>query len=238
MKIKSKEKIKSQIMDLFVVPIGLYEYPYHSEWKKVVYEIIEKYSNTKYEMPADQGGIQHFFNSFDQDIFRNVKEPEFQEAIRDFELFTKTCLNSFFVDTFGKAEYNEMLITNSWINVTRKGNWLDQHFHGNCILACNYFVNFTEEHTPLSFCNPFRPNGTHPAFSINTEDHTPYSVPTVATDAKEGNLIVWQSGLYHGFNQIKNDISEERVTLAMNACPDIVTTGPYRIKIGVCDESN
>lgn len=231
-------KVKSQIIDLFSIPVGLYRYPFHEEWKKVVYGIINKYADTKFEMPSDKGGIQHFFNSSNQDVFRDVKEPEFQEALRDFESFTKMCLNTFYNNTFGEAEYNEMLITNSWINLSRNENWLEPHFHGNCILACNYLVNFKEDHTPLSFCNPFKGTGSYPGFSIETKSYTPYTVPTTAVDAKEGDLIIWQAGLYHGFDKITNSPKDDRITLAMNACPDIISTGPYKIKVGIYDESN
>lgn len=235
---KNQMRVQSRIIDLFVIPVGIYRYPFHEEWKKVVYEIIQKYSGTKYEMPEDKGGIQHFFNRSYQDVFRDVKDPEFLEILRDFESFTKMCLNTFYNDTFGETEYNEMLITNSWINLSREGNSLAPHFHGNSILAGNYFVNFKEDHTPLSFCNPFTTNGSYPGFSIDTKSHTPYSVPTTSVDAEEGDLIVWQAGLYHGFENITNSPKDDRITLAMNACPDIISAGPYKIKIGVYDESN
>ena len=231
-------RVKSRIVDLFVVPIGIYTYPRHQEWKETVYKIVDKYKDTKFEMPSDKGGIQHFFNSYHQDVFRDVNDPDFQEILRNFEQFTKVCLRDFYDQTFGTSEYDEMLITNSWINLTKNGNWLEPHYHGNTILACNYFVNFTKDHTPLSFCNPFKPSGASPTFSIETKDYTRYTIPNVECDAREGDLVIWQAGMYHGFDVVKSEAKDARITMAMNGCPDTISTGPYRIKIGVYNETN
>lgn len=229
-------KIQSRFEDLFIIPIGIYKYPHHKELKGTIYNIIEKYTNTEYEMDRDKGGIRHFFNHYNQDLFRSVK-GDIRDCLDSFEYFLKYSINHYYQNVFGVNHDGDMLITNSWLNITRRGNWLEPHFHGNSIISANYFASAEDGFTPLQFCNPFhQPHGACPSFSIEPDIDTPYSVRTVPVNTKEGELVVWNSGLFHGFGAVDND--KERITIAMNCSPDSIKTGPYKITIGACDESN
>lgn len=211
---------------LFVLPIGAYDYPRHQELKKVITDHIVENVDKIY---VDDVKIDHLYNQEHQSFFRDVDHPEVKE-LRDFIIRRS---DEYIKEVIGYERYEELLITNSWLNIASDDCFLGFHHHGCAMVAANYFVNFNPElHSHLTFANPFYANTPMPKLSPWIDNPSPFSALSNTPPQREGQVLIWPAGLDHGYER-KNTVAN-RVTLSMNIVPNRVNTGPYEITISEC----
>lgn len=211
---------------LFVLPIGVYDYPRHQELKKVITDHIVENDDKIF---IDDLNINHLYNREYESFFRDVDHPE----IKKLEDFIIRRSDEYIKEVIGYKRYEKLLITNSWLNIASDDSFLGFHHHGCAMIATNYFVNFNPElHSHLTFSNPFYANTPMPKLSPWIDDPSPFSTLVNTPQQREGQLLIWPAGLDHGYER-KNTVAN-RITLSMNIVPNRVNTGPYEITISEC----
>lgn len=211
---------------LFVLPLGVYDYPRHQEFKEV---IIDHISDKVSDITVDDVNIDHLYNYEYQNLFNDFDHPEVQ-TLKDFILRRS---DEYIKEVMGYTRYEELMITNSWLNMSTDDCYLGLHHHGCAMIAANYFINFNPNvHAPLTFANPFYANTPMPKLSPWIDQPSPFSTLSNTPPQKEGQILIWPGGLDHGF-EYKNTTAN-RVTLSMNIIPNRVNTGVYEITISEC----
>jgi uncharacterized protein (TIGR02466 family) len=110
-------------------------------------------------------------------------------------------------------ECEDVIVTECWLNVCKRGGLQPPHNHCNSIVSGTYFVNFVPgKHAPLLFVN--KPNEVHPYLRVGTGfkkfahvEHT------------EGTLLLWQSHISHGYEE---NMEDNRMTISFNVMPTTI----------------
>ena len=129
----------------------------------------------------------------------------------------------------GEYVQDGVIVTDSWINICDKGGFAAPHYHTNSYVTALYYVNFNENHTPTYFAKttgvqiyPNTPNLTLPQTNNTRFNQLDQVMPN------EGDLFMWPSTIIHGF---KTNNEDNRITLAVNVMPKLMTNGDYGWKI-------
>ena len=121
----------------------------------------------------------------------------------------------------------EVVVTDAWLNVGKKGSVLQWHNHANSYISGTYFVNLNpNQHSLLGFKNDrIISNFNSPAITIpiNDKKSTAYNSVEFNAFVPEGKILLWRSHLVHGYN-IPNK-GDNRITLSFNIMPKECTDG-------------
>ena len=207
---------------LFPQILGVYKFDKNEELKKEITNQISIYKGTEYEQSNDGQGIVHYFNDFNQNFFDDQRETiDVIEDLRAF-IIRKTNL---FADEAG-FDHRGFSITDSWINVSGKNSYQDAHNHCNSFISGTYYVSYDpEKHPPLQFTNPNNYR-TYPTFHLDRLDRKNhvFGEKYECHWLEEGMLVLWQSGMYHGYPMNRN---ENRISISMNMFPRVLKRGAY-----------
>jgi uncharacterized protein (TIGR02466 family) len=123
-----------------------------------------------------------------------------------------------------------MIITDSWLNLCDKGGGQYPHFHGNAYISGTYYVNFRQGHAPLCFRHPENSTHSHfPTITLQSDKSNPNKYNSdVFVFPEEGELIMWQSNLTHGYTENQLD---SRISISMNFMPSIVANDKYSYRV-------
>jgi uncharacterized protein (TIGR02466 family) len=206
-------------LDLFPNALGRVVYKNSTETKETIINMIE---NSDMESNAKDPALYHFQNNTNSSFLHNKKLKNFKTWME------KTC-TEFVRGTLG---YNigEMIITDSWLNLCDKGGGQYPHFHGNAYISGTYYVNFRQGHAPLCFRHPENSTHSHfPTITLQSDKSNPNKYNSdVFVFPEEGELIMWQSNLTHGYTENQLD---SRISISMNFMPSIVANDKYSYRV-------
>lgn len=214
-----------EVFPLFPQAIARIKYENHHIIKEKILDFI---NNNKHLEQTDGSWsplLTHYFNN-------STKERlDFFDCIddEDFKLFLIDSSTTFVNGVLGNEMQGEMLVTDCWINNCAKNG--DQRYHNHCnsFVSGTYYVNYDpENHSPLKFENPLI-SPTKPYMMLNTETITQFNhEESYCQFIEEGDLVLWQSFLSHGYEINKKD---ERISVSMNFVPSIIKSGPYTFRV-------
>jgi len=120
-------------------------------------------------------------------------------------------LNSVLSSYVSKIGYMPVKLTNSWINIQKKGSSLLPHKHpGNSVSGVMYLA-VDEASSPLVFSNP------NPFISYSSrKGNTDFNAEFSALSPLLGSCVLFPSWLSHSSGKFVN-YSEERIALSFNA---------------------
>ena len=104
----------------------------------------------------------------------------------------------------------EVYITQSWINVTPKGNSHHRHWHANSFISGVLYINVVAGKDRIYFHNPKNKE----TINFHTIDFTHDNSPVWYLNVKFGDIILFPSSLEHHVETNKED--HKRVSLAFN----------------------
>tara|TARA_B100000003_G_scaffold130004_1_gene116543 strand:- start:1212 stop:1856 length:645 start_codon:yes stop_codon:yes gene_type:complete len=208
-----------ETLDLFPNALGRVVYENAAETKETIVNMME---NAEMESNAKDPSLYHFQNDTDKSFLHNEELKEFKEWME------KTC-TEFVRGTLG---YNigEMIITDSWLNLCDKGGGQYPHFHGNAYISGTYYVNFKQGHAPLCFRHPENSTHSHfPTITLQSDKSNPNKYNSdVFIFPEEGELVMWQSNLTHGYTDNQLD---GRISISMNFMPSVVANDKYSYRV-------
>lgn len=106
--------------------------------------------------------------------------------------------------------YDNLILTNSWSNIQRKGSILNYHCHPNSMVSGVLFLKVDEFSSKIYFKNP------NPIiYNLDFRERNYDNFETFSIVPQPGLLLMWPSWLMHGSNNEINN-SGERVVISFN----------------------
>ena len=206
-------------LDLFPNALGRVVYKNATKTKETIINMME---NSDMESNAKDPALYHFQNNTNSSFMHNKELEEFKKWMEN------TC-TTFVRETLG-YNISEMIITDSWLNLCDKGGGQYPHFHGNAYISGTYYVNFKQGHAPLCFRHPENSTHSHfPTITLQSDKSNPNKYNSdVFVFPEEGELIMWQSNLTHGYTENQLD---SRISISMNFMPSIVANDKYSYRV-------
>ena len=122
--------------------------------------------------------------------------------------------NQFLRNTFFVTGEFTLYITQSWINITKPGQYHHKHRHPNSILSGTFYINTIPNDTIQIYSN----SRVHPllyAYDFDFKDQNMYNDWLYSQSVINNNIVMFPSSLEHGVPINKsNDI---RVSLSFNS---------------------
>lgn len=215
-----------EVYSLWPQPIARKKYHNHIAFKEKVLNFMEQNKDIQVDDASYPNQLKHFFQGpppYDElDFFEYIKDD-------DFENFLKESAKIFMGDILGLNLQSDVIITDCWINNCSEGGQQKLHKHGNSFVSGTYYLNYDpENHAHLKFENPYTSKFS-PYMALDIENITDFNhQESFCTFIKEGDLVLWQSFLSHGYDINKKN---ERISISMNFLPNVLKCGPYSFKI-------
>ncbi len=203
----------SNVVNLFPTAVGIYKNDNHREIKKVLTEMMK---HAPFQENEDCPRLIHYFDAGDSVLVKD--ELKF---LRD---WVEEKALDFATETMGYS-IDKLNVTDSWLNVSNRDAFQPPHMHVNSFISATYYVNKKKDHSPLIFIHPRNQNApsASPIMSVNYSSRNLYQ-SDIPVDVEEGNLVIWESHLVHGYPPNEGD---NRISLSMNFMPSTVRHDRY-----------
>lgn len=126
----------------------------------------------------------------------------------DFKQKMIESINAHFHEIIAPRERVELYITQSWLNVTRKGEFHHKHTHPGSVLSGVYYV-LTGDDDRIVFSQQ-----GHKTLDWPTEKFNQFNSPTWWLPAKAGELLCFASSLEHHVPTVETE--HLRISIAFN----------------------
>ena len=211
-----------KVFDIFPNPIFRETYSENAGIKSSIVEMME---GTDMEKNGMSDNLYHFDNMRGKSFLH-------RDEFKDFRIWMEDQCTIFVRDVMGYQLPEKMIVTDSWLNICNSGGQQYPHYHTNAYISGTYYVNHEEGHAPLFFRNV--DGATHsPTQSISLEsDKTNFGKynSDVIVYPEEGELLMWQSHLTHGYGGNQKD---HRISISMNFMPSLVANDKYSYRVSV-----
>ena len=179
-------------LNLFPIPISVFNLKMSSDEKKYLNEIDYKTTNSDY-LDAE--------NSTDVFLLEKEELKELKEKIIE-------CINKY--KKIMLSCNLDIYITNSWANRLKQGKKHSLHMHQNSFISGVYYVESNINHPGIRFENPSK---TFP-LTWNREKFNLYNSESYVYPAETETLILFPSGLWHSVDV--NYFFKDRISISFN----------------------
>lgn len=186
--------MQDELLSLFPIPVLIAQYP-------ISYEKELEYIHT---LPYSDKKIENFsyHNQQSKDTFV-LDKPELQNI----RIFIESKVHKFVKEIMNFN--NELVITQSWINKSTKGQCHQEHVHPNSIVSGVWYPVISDESPPIKFYNKNQRD-----ISLEYERFNNFNSSTFLLPLKSGELIIFPSNLKHSVPV--NQSETERISLSFN----------------------
>jgi len=168
--------------------------------------LVEKYPNSydeelKYirSLSLNPSNITHSEDTFVLD------RPELK-LIRD---WIKERIDFYLSDIIGSS--NNLFITQSWVNYTKKNEGFPLHMHSNSVVSAVWYPYVEEDQSPIIFQSLDNPFGLQLKMKPGGP---PIAGGSASLHVRSGNLLIFPSRTYHS---VEESTSEDvRISLSLN----------------------
>ena len=185
---------KDEVLNLFPTPLMICSYPF--DYSKEL-EWIKKQECTRKN--TDHSGLGNH-QSTDTFILNNLE-------LKRVKTFILTKLNTYINQIYGSKQ--KLVVTQSWLNKSGKGDSHHQHQHPNSIISGVWYPVIHEKLPPIEFSNRRQSD-----FRLSTEKWNTFNSATFMLPLNRGELILFPSSLPHSVSP--NQSEEERISLSFN----------------------
>lgn len=218
----------SEPICIFPSIIKKYSFNKSKELKECIVEIINKKHEEKDYNSHHSETLSFFNNVSGSSLFKEYSDTFY--ILKEFQNFTIQCANHFTTEVLDYTINGEMICTNSWLNYySTLDSHQEPHVHVNSLISSNYFVNYNKQvHAPLFFkkCEEI---GSIPFLSQRRKNtDNPALWDTAYLDYNEGDIVFWQSHLFH---YVPKSLEIGRISLACNYMPSLLDLGGYGFKV-------
>ena len=191
-----------ELMQLFPTPVLICPYPVdytrELEW-------INNQECRKENQGGDAGGQKIHYNRQSEDTFV-LDRPE----LSNIRAFIEAKLHEFVTKIY--ASTDKLVITQSWLNKSKKGESHHEHVHPNSMVSGVWYPQIHEQMPPIQFRSRQQRD-----VSLQTEQYNTFNSATFMLPMKRGELILFPSNLTHSVPT--NVGEEERISLSFNTWP-------------------
>lgn len=189
-------------LDVFPISLGIDTIINFQEHKQTIIKITKK---NKEVTNHKSSSLKHYYAKDN-----NVLNDESLSIVKN---IIETKANDYHQDILGYKEH--LYISDSWINICKKGGNQPEHYHSNCVVSGTLYVQLGNNYAPISFRNP-RSGGQplSPEIKSLKNKDTMYNLDWITVqNIQEGAIIFWPSYLVHGYT---NNQFDSRVSLSFN----------------------
>ena len=191
-----------ELMQLFPTPVLICPYPVdytrELEW-------INNQECRKENQGGDPSGQKIHYNRQSEDTFV-LDRPE----LSNIRAFIEAKLHEFVTKIY--ASTDKLVITQSWLNKSKKGESHHEHVHPNSMISGVWYPQIHEQMPPIQFRSRQQRD-----VSLQTEQFNTFNSATFMLPMKRGELILFPSNLTHSVPT--NVGEEERISLSFNTWP-------------------
>ena len=190
-----------ELMQLFPTPLLICPYPV--DYTKEL-EWIRNAECRKENSGGDAGQKIHY-NRQSEDTFV-LDRPE----LANVRAFIEAKLHEYVTKIY--ASTDKLVITQSWLNKSKKGESHHEHQHPNSIVSGVWYPQIHEQMPPIQFRSRHQRD-----VALSTEKYNTFNSATFMLPMKRGELILFPSNLTHSVPT--NVGEEERISLSFNTWP-------------------
>ena len=190
-----------ELMQLFPTPLLICPYPV--DYTKEL-EWIRNQECRKENQGGDSGQKIHY-NRQSEDTFV-LDKPE----LANIRAFIEAKVHKFVTEIM--ASTDKLVITQSWLNKSGKGESHHEHVHPNSIVSGVWYPAIHEQLPPIQFRHREQRD-----VSLQTQQYNTFNSATFMLPMKKGELILFPSNLTHSVPANQSD--EERISLSFNTWP-------------------
>ena len=158
----------------------------------------------------------------DKENFLDIEEP----IVQKFKSFLSTSFSTL-VKFYQWKMSTDHIIPACWVNKITKDGFQQRHNHSNCWVSGTYYLDFKENSSPIRFWDNVGEYNS-PYLWTDVDEVNPINSHFVDLLPKEGDLFLWKSNIMH---ETLPELSDERISIAMNFIPTEIKTGPYSLKV-------
>ena len=189
---------QDELLSLFPTPVLIAQYPmpYDKEL-----EFIRNLPCRRENKGGDAGNVIHY-NRQSEETFV-LDKPE----LSNIRAFIQSKIYKFVTEVMNSD--NELLITQSWINKSGKGESHHEHVHPNSMISGVWYPVISEQLPPIQFRSKAQRD-----VSLSTKKYNNFNSATFLLPMKAGELIIFPSNLTHSVPA--NQSETERISLSFN----------------------
>jgi uncharacterized protein (TIGR02466 family) len=189
---------QDELLSLFPTPVLNAQYPLSYE-KELEY--IRALPCRRENKGGDAGNVIHY-NRQSEDTFV-LDNP----VLGNIKAFIESKIHKFVKEIMNSN--NEMVITQSWINKSGKGESHHEHVHPNSMVSGVWYPVINEQLPPIQFRSKAQRD-----VSLQCEKFNNFNSATFLLPMKAGELIIFPSNLTHSVPA--NQSETERISLSFN----------------------
>jgi len=220
-----------ELVEFFPEVAGIYTFDKekHAKIKELCDRVVKEVGVEDPDVTTNQfdRNLTHYFNRSNSSLL------DFSDEFSDFEVWLKECCTHFMtkVHNYIIENGNEVIITDCWMNKTLERATQVDHNHHNAMISGTYYVNKEEwVHSGLDFHKKRYEMHPHISHLKNWDSPNKYCRYVENIQPKEGQLVLWLSHLYHGYDGSTN-FWADRTSISMNFLPKIIDNGKYSFRI-------
>ena len=191
-----------ELMQLFPTPVLICPYPV--DYTKEL-EWIRNAECRKENSGGDPNSQKIHYNRQSEDTFV-LDRPE----LSNIRAFIEAKLHEFVTKIY--ASTDKLVITQSWLNKSKKGESHHEHVHPNSMVSGVWYPQIHEQMPPIQFRSRNQRD-----VALQTEKYNTFNSATFMLPMKRGELILFPSNLTHSVPT--NVGEEERISLSFNTWP-------------------
>jgi uncharacterized protein (TIGR02466 family) len=210
-------------LEIFPEAIGKYSFDYESriKIKDLCFDIIKRNSFSKNK---DSNNLYHYCNTNKENLLNLEQFKWFEEKISTFAA-------DYIENILGYELKDGVVITDCWMNLCQNNGDQFLHNHGNSFISGTYYVNFNPDvHGKLKFQNKNMMSGMNsaPYLELTIKKNTKYNSGGAIMNYNEGDVLLWQSHLIHGYS---GNNSDNRISISFNIMPKHFYNNSYSFKV-------
>ncbi len=190
--------MQDELLSLFPTPVLIAQYPLPYE-KELEY--IRALPCRRENKGGDAGNVIHY-NRQSEDTFV-LDNPE----LSNIRAFIQSKIYKFVKEIMNSTD--ELVITQSWINKSGKGESHHEHVHPNSLVSGVWYPVINEQLPPIQFRSKSQRD-----VSLQCEKFNNFNSATFLLPMKAGELIIFPSNLTHSVPA--NQSETERISLSFN----------------------
>jgi len=196
----SRTPYEFRIHHLFPTIIHIEDRPRTAEVNQHYIDKAIELSNT---LPKDSDWRCDTFSTLNK--YNMINDPIFLELIEDVKKEVTV------VATFFGAKADNIIVTDSWINVAAPGEFQEYHMHSNSHFSAVYYLKTPENCGNLVFKSFEAATDMFP-IPLTMNNYTSYR--TFSIPALEGHVVIFRSNIIHMVE--KNMSNDSRISISMN----------------------
>lgn len=117
----------------------------------------------------------------------------------------------YYADEVMGIDYEDIVITQCWVNQYPPGAYHHMHTHPNCLISSNLWLKVSENCGFMTFEDPFI---NFKQLEPRIKKETPYNNKKISLEPAEDFLVVFPSNVHHTVETNKS--TETRISMAIN----------------------